>query len=787
MVTYDLMQRGLSFDEAYAMARSVRDRLRDRDEISTAELKDILAREVEAQFGSTPWLVGRRRPAPALEVVDPAGVGHPFSRGLLANSIQAAGVDLDRAYRLVAQLQTDLRSEGIGSLRSEDLAQRVGDLLERFEDSETAARYRIVRGVQHLPRPLVIYIGGASGTGKSTLSLELAPLLKIYRVNATDTIRQVMRMVFAPSILPAIHRSSFERSESSDGLDVEEGTQTLSESDRELTAGFVEQATHVCVGVRAVVERALAENMHVLVEGVHLLPPLVPFADLEATAYQLALILCTLDEETHRKRFLVRGRHGQRDSERYLSSFADIRRIQEFILQRAETHDVPMLDTTDRDRSTPQVLRLFTSVLRKKVPTLTESPSSPEARRPASLLLAVDGLPDRPIRALGGRTPLGAALTPVFDRLAQEGISGLADPVAPGEVPDTASGSLALFGQSPRAMRRGPVEALGAGFELGPGEIAVRGNLATLDEAGQVIDRRAGRIREGGADLASALDGMVVEDPGGAVTVFVRRTTEHRLAIVLRGDELSPAVRGSDPGEGAGAGPPLAPVALDQGDPAAERTARALQVFEARAREILAAHPVNRERAERSQPTANAVLTRGAGRIHLLLPLERDGRRLSIGCVCGDGTIRGLARWLGAEVISGPEMTANLDTRLDAKFGAAQELLRRHDLVVVHVKGADIAAHDGRPDLKKSFIEQLDHHLGELLNGFGGPLRVAIASDHATFSDAGQHGSDPVPTLLWGDGIASDSVVRFDESSAAGGGLKRFPLQILIRKLLDLP
>jgi 2-phosphoglycerate kinase len=323
MVTHDLMQRGLSFDEAYALARSVRDQLRDRDEISTSELRDLLAREVEEQFGTAPWLGSDRRPAPALEVVDPAGVAHPFSRGLLANSIQAAGVELDRAYRLVAQLQADLRAGNVKSLSNEDLAGQVGDLLERFEGSETAARYRTVRGLQHLPRPLVIYIGGASGTGKSTLSLELAPLLKIYRVNATDTIRQVMRMVFAPSILPAIHRSSFERPVGDDLQESEAGPATGAESDRELTAGFAEQATHVCVGVRAVVERALAENMHVLVEGVHLLPPLVPFTDLEGAAYQLPLTLFTLAEEVHRKRFLARGRHGRRESERYLASFGE--------------------------------------------------------------------------------------------------------------------------------------------------------------------------------------------------------------------------------------------------------------------------------------------------------------------------------------------------------------------------------------------------------------------------------------------------------------------------------
>lgn len=232
---------------------------------------------------------------------------------------------------------------------------------------------------------------------------------------------------------------------------------------------------------------------------------------------------------------------------------------------------------------------------------------------------------------------------------------------------------------------------------------------------------------------------------------------------------------------------PLTPRPLDPLDDKAVRTARVLAVFEECARQLLAAHPVNRERERRGLPPANAVLTRGAGRIHRLVTLEEAGLPLRICCIGGDRTVLGVARWLGARLVSDPAMTANLDTDLARKFDAAAEALRDHDLVVLHVKGADIAAHDRRPDLKTAFLEKLDAALGTLLERWGDqPLRVAVASDHATLSESGQHGADPLPVLLWGTGIQPDEVERFDEQTAAAGKLRRFPLQMLLGRLFEL-
>ena len=342
VVTHELMQRGLEFDDAYAVAHAVKGRLTDRHEVSSEELWDLILELTETSLGAD----AARRVSLVAAAAPPAGIVvsrgdqvQPFSRGLLARSLSGAGLDFDRSYRHVMTLEGELRAEGVDQLDSGDLALRVAELLQRVEGKEAANRYRMVRRVHHLPKPIAIYIGGASGTGKSTLALDLAPMLRIYRVIATDTIRQVMRMVFSPQILPVIHGSSFAASQ----LPFYDEDDDPSHA---LLNAFQEQAVRVGVGVRAVVERAVAEGQSILVEGVHLLPPVVPFPDLDSSCYQVPLMLATPDAETHRRRFFARTRQGQRVAERYIESFESIRVLHDFMLEQAESEDIPLISTT---------------------------------------------------------------------------------------------------------------------------------------------------------------------------------------------------------------------------------------------------------------------------------------------------------------------------------------------------------------------------------------------------------------------------------------------------------
>jgi 2,3-bisphosphoglycerate-independent phosphoglycerate mutase len=782
MITHELVSHGFAFDDAFAIASAVRERLADRQEVGTEEIAG-LTRELVARRLGPAALEKLAGPPPAPPIGELTVVYHglrlPFSRGLLARSLMAAGLDLDIAYRRVIELEVELRRTGARAFSSDEVARRVGELLERQEPAEISQRYRLLRRIRKLPKPIVVYLGGASGTGKSTLALELAPLLRIYRVNATDTMRQVMRSLFPPQILPSIHRSTFEPRAGffGDEPDAERG-----DPNQEIIAAFSEQAERVSVAVRAVVERAIAENMSIVVEGVHLLPPIVPFADLEDKAFQIPLMLATPDVDIHRSRFISR-RGTNRRGERYLENFQAIRWIQDFLLEQAEAEDVPLLDTSFGD-VTGRALRRITAQLRQLLPP-QGSRGLLEQVVPA-LVVFIDGLADRPVKALGGRTPLQAAATPTLDQLAAEGQSGQVDAIEPEIVADTAAGSLALFGQPPRLLARGPIEAIGAGLELRPSDVALRANFATLDAKGKILDRRAGRLREESPRLAAMLDGMLIDDGEGQVEVRVAAGTEHRLAVVLRGEGLSAAILGSDPEDAAIGRPPQVPRALDPGQPEAARTARLLAIFEERARQLLAAHPANQARRRAGLPPANAILSRGAGRLQRLVPLEVEGVPLAMTCIAGDRTVLGIAALLGARAVIDEGMTGNLDTDLDAKFRAAATALATSDLVVVHVKGADIASHDLQPKAKVELIERLDAALGRLLASFSGRLRVAVTCDHATLSETGQHAADPLPLLLWGEGFPPDGVKRFDEKSAANGSLGRQPLQTVLSRLFPL-
>jgi 2,3-bisphosphoglycerate-independent phosphoglycerate mutase len=788
MVAHDLLLRGLPFEDAYALANALRDRLASREssEVSDSEFEDLLDQVLDAEL--TPERRATMVPpatAPSKpDVVHEGDQSQPFSRGLLARSLIAAGFDTDRAYRIAIEVQSELLREGVESVANVELARRIADHVERLEGRDSASRYRTMRRIRRLPRPLVLYLAGATGTGKSSLAVELAPLLRIYQINATDTIRQVMRMVFSPAILPGLHRSSFDGPAEGSGIEPTSATAEPPAPSPVLRA-FEEQAVRVCVGVRAVVERAMAENMSVVLEGVHLMPPLVPFADLEGGAFQVMIMLSTVDEEIHRSRFLRRGAMSGRQAAHYLEHLDQIREIQDYLLIQAEHHDIPVLDTREWDFTVPHALRLVAGALEQAAPWIGETAGEPSWV--PTLCLFIDGVADRPVRTLGDRTPLEAANIPTLDRLAREGALGLADPLELAGVADTAAGALALFGQQPAALERGPVEALGVGLELEPTDVALRANFAMLDQEGRIDDRRAGRIRDGAAELAAALDGLTVEDgEGHTVEVGVRAATEHRLAIVLRGEGLSAAIWGSDPGEGTRLAVPLMPRPKDTADSAARRTAEALGRFEAKAREVLSDHPVNRRRRKQGLPVANVVLTRGAGKLHRVGAVEPGGRSLQVSCISGDYTVLGVARAVGARVVSGPGITANLDTDLALKFRLAEKELSDRDLVVLHLKGADIAGHDRRPDLKVEFLERLDRELDRFLARHRDGLRIAVAADHATLSELGQHGADPVPVLLWGQGIEPDAVQAFDENAAAGGRLQRLPLRRFLERLASV-
>ncbi len=401
-------------------------------------------------------------------------------------------------------------------------------------------------------------------------------------------------------------------------------------------------------------------------------------------------------------------------------------------------------------------------------------------------MLILDGLGDRPIAELDGKTPLEAARTDNLDRLAAQGVCGIMDPLSAGIRVGTDVGHLALFGYNPLKVYwgRGPIEAAGVDVALEPGDVAFRCNFATVDEDWRIVDRRAGRIREGAVELARALDAMEL-DPD--VRVLFRAATEHRAVLVLRGKNLSPEITRTDPGP-SGVG-----TTLEWSKPRepnlrlASRTADLLNRFTRRAHDILSKHPVNLKRIEGGLAPANVIITRGAG-MHTRMRSLTQRFHIHGACVAGESTILGIAKMAGFDIFTNEKMTANLDTDIEEKFRVADRLLSEYDFVVVHLKAPDIASHDRNVRAKVDVIERVDAVLGTFLEKWcqGDAPLVAVTSDHSTPCELAEHSADPVPVVIHGEGVLTDEVKTYGERACSRGGLCRLTANGFLLTLFDL-
>ena len=363
------------------------------------------------------------------------------------------------------------------------------------------------------------------------------------------------------------------------------------------------------------------------------------------------------------------------------------------------------------------------------------------------LLLVVDGLGGLPNES--GRTELEQAHIPRLDRLAQESMCGLTVPVAPGVTPGSGPGHLALFGYDPMKYQvgRGVLEALGIDFDLRPSDVAARGNFCTVDGAGRITDRRAGRIStEENAERCALL--REIELPG--VQVFVEPVRDHRFLLVLRGEGLSDRLTETDPQrEGA---EPLPVRALS---PEAEPTAALFNEFIARARQMLAEHP-----------PANMLTLRGLAK-RPEMPSIADTCKFRAAAIAAYPMYRGLAKLVGMEVVK------TGDT-FDDEVATLKESWDRFDFLFIHYKPADSAGEDGDFQAKLRALEELDGHIEEL---HALPADVLmVAGDHSTPSVSAAHSWHPVPFLLHAQqGMRHDVTEGFNERACANGSLGIFP------------
>jgi 2-phosphoglycerate kinase len=276
--------------------------------------------------------------------------GLPFSKGLMARALIATGLSADRAYELAIAIEADLAARGGPATTIEWLEEVALETLGREDGASAMQRLRRYRDLYELDLPLILLVGGATGTGKSTVATDVAYRLGVTRVTSTDFVRQTMRAFFSSDFMPAIHHSSFEAGRAMAGDEEDSGDAVLH--------GFLEQTREVLVGVRAAIDRALEEGWSMVLEGVHLVPGMLP-KQIEG-ALVVECVLAIDDAEAHASHFWIRDTdsEGVRPYEKYLDSFDDIRLIQTYILGRAQKHGVPVIANGSIEDAIGEVMEL---------------------------------------------------------------------------------------------------------------------------------------------------------------------------------------------------------------------------------------------------------------------------------------------------------------------------------------------------------------------------------------------------------------------------------------------
>jgi 2,3-bisphosphoglycerate-independent phosphoglycerate mutase len=362
------------------------------------------------------------------------------------------------------------------------------------------------------------------------------------------------------------------------------------------------------------------------------------------------------------------------------------------------------------------------------------------------ILVVIDGLGGLPYPQ-NGKTELERAATPNLDDLALKGACGLIDPVAPGITPGSGPGHLGIFGYDPIRFNpgRGVLAAAGIEFDLGDQDLAARGNFATIDEAGNIKDRRAGRIS---TDKNKELCGLLENIKLDKTTVLVRPVREHRFLAVFRGKGLSDKISDTDPQQTGEPAKKAAPMDQD-----ADKTAELVNEFISQAKDILS-----------DKFPANMILLRGFSKSPQL-PGMKEIYSLKAAAIAMYPMYRGLTRLLGMEVL-------DAGSSIEDEFDILKKEYRNYDFLFLHIKQSDSAGEDGDFDRKVRVIEEVDS-LIPIINGLG-PDVLVITGDHSTPAILKNHSWHPVPIILSSKWCRPDKVVGFSESECIQGGLGRF-------------
>lgn len=360
ILTRSLQNAGLSFKDAYRLANEIRDELGDASEVANVDLRTRVRAQLEAFGGEV---------ASRYDVVDGThetisvqssdGEVEPYSRGRQRIDLMSSGLSPEDAARIVARVFRLLNEGGAAELETADLVALTCEMIGREIGEDAAERYMVWHRYLASDRPLLVFVGGTVGTGKSTISTQLAHRLGIVRIQSTDMLREVMRTLIPQNLLPALYHSTYTAWKS-----LPAQTQTEEPTDAQLAEGYLSQAEPVSLAAEAVVQRALKERVSLIVEGVHIHPGWLDRIELDSDAIVVPIMLAVLSRKKLKKRIKGRGRKTpDRRAERYLTNLDGIWQLQSFLLSAADEADVSIVFNEDQEATVHQAMGVVLDTL----------------------------------------------------------------------------------------------------------------------------------------------------------------------------------------------------------------------------------------------------------------------------------------------------------------------------------------------------------------------------------------------------------------------------------------
>ena len=388
---------------------------------------------------------------------------------------------------------------------------------------------------------------------------------------------------------------------------------------------------------------------------------------------------------------------------------------------------------------------------------------------------------DEPIEALGGKTPMQYADTPYMDKLAEMGVTGRMKTVADGFHPGSEVAILAVLGDDlPTVYEgRGVLEAASIGYDLKPGEMAMRCNLICVE--GDILkNHSSGHIT---TEEADELIRFLNEKLGSDRIHFYTGVSYRHLLVVKGGDKRLDCTPPHDVPLH-----PFRPLMIKPEVPEAQETADLLNNLILQSQEILKDHPVNLRRIAAGKDPANSIWPWSPGYRPAMQTMQEMYGFKQGSVISAVDLIRGIGVYAGLEVIDVEGATGLYDTNYEGKAHAALEALKTNDFVYLHVEASDEAGHEGDVDLKIRTIENLDKRaigiLFEELQKWDEPVAIAVLPDHPTPCAIRTHTNTPVPFLIYKPGQEPDSVTRFDEFSVLEGKYGILEKDEFIKELL---